>query len=99
MKKFVSGIAAAALLAAGGVALEGATVASNASVVAAADSYGPTKAEVTKTITKIIDAIKDDKISPNKAAKFINKLRAARDAGVIGQAKFKKLKKKIKRAI
>ena len=35
----------------------------------------------------------------NKAAKLINKLRDARDAGVIGNAKFKKLKKKIKRAI
>jgi hypothetical protein len=98
MKKLVAGLSAAFLLAAGGVATEGAFVASHASTSAVAADY-PDQPQLKKTLANINAQIKADNVTKVKAAKFIKKLKNYKKAGLISQAKFKKLKTKINNAI
>jgi elongation factor P hydroxylase len=98
MKKLVAGLSAAFLIAAGGVATEGAFVASHAATSVSADNY-PDQPALQKTVANIKAQIKADNMTKNKAAKFIKKLKNYKKAGLISQAKFKKLKIKIQKAI
>ena len=93
MKKLIASAFMAVLMTTGVVAQGG--PAANAVTSA---TYGPARPNPAPTIARINHLIKIHKMSHTRGTKFIKRLRAYKAAGALSQARFDRLRKRIRAA-